>query len=246
MRLVLEYDGGEFCGWQRQRGRRSVEAELCAALESLTGEPSLVCAAGRTDAGAHAEGQVVNFRYRGRLPLARLGSALNALLPPDLCVLSAEAVDPHFHARHLALRRVYRYSWCDRPARAVLGRERLFQVWRRLSEEAMAEAALALVGEHDWTTFCRARGSDGASPRARVRPIMAAELARTGDRVDLQLTGLGFLRGLIRGLAGELTEIGLGRREPGDLGRLIAARDRRLAPKPAPARGLTLVRVEYA
>jgi len=241
VRLLLEYDGQRFHGWQRQPQRPTVEDEVALALHRLTGQDPPLIPAGRTDAGAHAEGQVINFRYSGSLPPSRLMSGLNALLPTDVVVLEARAVSQFFHSRYSARRRVYRYSWLDRRARPVLDRARVFHVRGPLDDQSMARAALPLIGVHDWTTFCSATGPD----QNRIREMASAGIERSGDRVDLTLVGQGFLRGLARGLAGGLTEVGLGRRPATWMAEILEARDRSRSPKPAPACGLTLVRVEY-
>jgi tRNA pseudouridine38-40 synthase len=241
VKLVLEYDGGGFAGWQLQVRDRTVEGVLREALGRLPLRVDALHAAGRTDAGAHAEGQVVSVRGEWRLPAERLRAALNAHLPPDVAVLSAEAVDDAFHARYSARSRHYRYRWLDRPARPALDRGRCWHLAAALDVPAMDAAALALVGRHDWTTFCTADEPD----RSRVREIHAAAVARHGRWVDLALAGDGFLRGMIRSIAGALTEVGRGHRPPDWPAQLLAARDRALAPQTAPAAGLTLVHVDY-
>ena len=242
IKVVLEYDGTGFSGWQQQAARRTVEGELKGALLELTGERMKVYGAGRTDAGAHAEGQVVNFRLpEGSIPPDRLQAALNAKLPADVSALSVEVVPEAFHARYSATGRRYRYRYLDRAARPALERERCWHVRSPLDERAMAKAARALVGRHDWTSFCSA--SEPAS--ARTRRLSSATVKRIGDYVELELEAEGFLRGLVRGIAGALAEVGSGRRPPGWLGRVLAARDRSQAAKTAPARGLTLMRVLY-
>jgi tRNA pseudouridine38-40 synthase len=207
----------------------------------VTGERPKVYAAGRTDAGAHAEGQVANFAYAGRLTPARLAAALNALLPADVAVLAADEVPADFHARYSARWRLYRYRYLDRTARPALDRGRCWHVRGRLDVPAMAAAAQFLVGSHDWTTFCAA--SEAAEDR--VRTIRDVQVARRDRFVELDLLGEGFLRGLVRGIAGGLAEVGRGRRPPAWFGDVLAARDRRLAPRAAPAAGLTLVEVLY-
>jgi tRNA pseudouridine38-40 synthase len=201
----------------------------------------VVHAAGRTDAGAHAEGQVVSFLYGGRLPAARLAAALNARLPPDVAVLRADEAAPGFHARYSARWRRYRYRYLDRPARPALDRARCWHMRGPLDVDAMAAAATVLVGAHDWTTFCAA----SEPPGDRVRTVREARVGRHGRFVELELLGEGFLRGLVRGIAGGLAEVGRGRRPAAWLGEVLAARDRRLAPRTAPAAGLTLVEVLY-
>ena len=239
---MLEYDGTNFAGWQQQSKGRTVEGELKRALRSITGKDVAVYAAGRTDAGAHAEGQVANFRTDGRLGPQRLMAALNARLPEDVAVLSAEEVDEGFHARYSARWRRYRYRYLDRPARPALERGRCWHVrGARLDVAAMSRAAKALVGKHDWTSYCSA--SEPA--RDRVREMRSASVARRGDFVELELVAEGFLRGLVRSIAGALAEVGRGERPPEWVGEVLRARDRRKAPRTAPAGGLTLMEVLY-
>jgi len=242
LRLLLEYDGAGFAGWQLQSGHRTVEGELRRAVHDVTGESPAVYAAGRTDAGAHAEGQVANFHYAGPLPAARLLAALNARLPADVAVLDVGEVPDDFHARYSARWRRYRYRYLDRVARPALDRGRCWHLRGPLDVPAMVAAATVLVGDHDWTTFCAASEPAGD----RVRTVREARVVRRGGFVDLDLTGEGFLRGLVRGIAGGLAEVGRGRRPEAWLAEVLAACDRRLAPRTAPAAGLTLVEVLYA
>lgn len=238
---MLEYDGAAFHGWQQQTRHRSVEGELKRALKELTGQDHVVYAAGRTDAGAHAEGQVASFRLGGRIPVGRLAAALNARLPEDVSVLTAEAVPDAFHARYSARWRRYRYRYLDRPARPALERGRCWHLRAQLDVAAMAAAARALEGRHDWTSFCSASEPE----RDRVRRLRSARVVRREPFVELELVAEGFLRGLARGIAGALAEVGLGRRSPEWVAEVLRARDRTQAPKTAPAGGLTLVEVIY-
>ena len=241
IKVVLEYDGSGFAGWQQQAHGRTVEAELKRALRELTGAEHKVYAAGRTDAGAHAEGQVVNFEMDGRITPIRLAAALNARLPGDVSVLTAEVAPDGFHARYSARWRRYRYRYLDRRARPALERGRCWHVGGPLDVDGMSAAAKALVGKHDWTSYCSASEPLGG----RVREMRSAKVARRGDFVELELVAEGFLRGLARSIAGALAEVGKGRKPPEWVGEVLAARDRRLAPRTAPAGGLTLVEVIY-
>ena len=241
IKVVLEYDGSGFSGWQQQAHGRTVEAELKRALKAITGQDHKVYAAGRTDAGAHAEGQVVSFQTDGRVSPRRLVAALNAKLPADVAVLSAEEMPDEFHARYSARWRRYRYRYLDRPSRPALERGRCWQIRGPLDVDAMSQAAKALVGRHDWSSYCSA--SEPAD--TRVREMRSARVTRHGDVVELELVAEGFLRGLARSIAGALAEVGRGRRPPEWVGEVLSARDRRKAAKTAPAGGLTLMEVIY-
>ena len=241
MKVVLEYDGAGFAGWQQQAHGRTVEAEMKRALRELTGRDHVVHAAGRTDAGAHAEGQVVSFEFQGRIAPDRLAVALNARLPEDVAALSAEVVPDGFHARYSARWRRYRYRYLERRGRPALQRHRCWHVAGPLDVEAMARAAKALEGRHDWTSFCSA-----SEPRdERTRTMRSATVSRRGQYVELELVAEGFLRGLARSIAGALAEVGRGRKPVAWVGEILRAKDRRLAAKTAPAGGLTLVEVIY-
>jgi tRNA pseudouridine38-40 synthase len=241
IKVVLEYDGSAFAGWQQQARGRTVESEVKRALRELTGADHVVYAAGRTDAGAHAEGQVVNFQLQGRIAPTRLVAALNARLPVDVAALSAEVVPDGFHARYSARWRRYRYRYLDRAARPALQRGRCWHVGGPLDVAAMARAADALPGKHDWSSFCSASEPAGQ----RVRDMRSAKVRRRGEFVELELVAEGFLRGLARSIAGALAEVGRGSQPPKWVGEVLRARDRRLAPKTAPAAGLTLMEVIY-
>ena len=238
---MLEYDGTGFSGWQQQSGRRTVEGEFKVALRRLSGRDHKVFAAGRTDAGAHALGQVVNFRWESMIGVQRLTAALNGVLPPDVSAVSAEAVDDGFHARYSARWRRYRYRYLDRRARPALDRQYCWWLPGSLDVDAMAGAAASLVGAHDWTSFCSASEPEGR----RTREMRSVTVVRAGRFVEVELVAEGFLRGLARGIAGALAEVGTGRRDPGWVAELLAARDRAAAAKTAPARGLTLMEVIY-
>src|SRR2546421_2292366 len=210
IKVVLEYDGSGVAGWQQQARGRTVEAELKRALRELTGKDHVVYAAGRTDAGAHAEGQVVNFRFEGRITATRLVAALNARLPDDVAALSAEAVPDDFHARYSAKWRRYRYRYLDRPARPALERGRCWHMPARLDVEAMSMAARPLVGKHDWTSYCSA--SEPA--RSRGRGLRSVKVERRGGFGELELVGGGILPRLARGVAGAPAGGGRGRQPP--------------------------------
>ena len=242
-RLTLEYDGTDFAGWQSQRqGERTVQDTLAAALAEIAGQPVRVLGAGRTDAGVHAEGQVAAAAFATRLDAGTLARALNAKLPADLTVVGASLAADGFDPRREARGKLYRYALWNGSAPSPLRRRRFHHVREPLDVAAMASAATALVGRHDFASF-RAAGSPAAAT-TRTLERAAVEGEARGE-IRFELEGDGFLRHMVRNIVGTLLEVGLGRRASGSLPALLAARDRGAAGPTAPACGLTLVRVDY-
>jgi tRNA pseudouridine38-40 synthase len=243
-RLTLEYDGAGFEGWQVQpRGRRTVQGTLEEALAQVTGVRGVrLIGAGRTDAGVHAEAQVAGFVLATERTPERLGRALNGVLPEDLAVVACEAAPEGFHARYDARGKLYRYRIWNGAARSPLRAARSHWVASALDLAAMAEAAAALRGRHDFASF-QAAGSDVRSTE-RTLTRLDVEGAPRGE-IDLHVAGDGFLRHMVRILAGTLIDVGRGRTPAAAVAGILAARDRARAGRTAPAGGLTLVRVEY-
>jgi tRNA pseudouridine38-40 synthase len=242
-RLTLEYDGTDFAGWQSQKqGERTVQGTLEAALAEIVGQPSRVTGAGRTDAGVHAEGQVAAVRLATRLDAETIARALNAKLPADLGVVAVAPAADGFDPRREASSKLYRYAVWNGVVPSPLRMRRSHHVREPLDPAAMRSAASALVGRHDFASFQAAGSAVGSTVRSLTRASVEGE-AR-GD-LCFELEGDGFLRHMVRNLVGTLLEIGRGRREPGSLPALLAARDRTRAGPTAPACGLTLVRVDY-
>jgi tRNA pseudouridine38-40 synthase len=241
-RIVVEYDGTAFAGWQRQGGgARTVQGVLEAALARLAQGRVAVIGAGRTDAGVHAAGQVAHARAATRLGPADLERAWNALLPPDVAVRGLRPAAPDFHARRAARSKLYAYRLWTGAVRSPL-RER-FALWKRppLDLPGLRAGAAALVGTHDFASFCAA----GGDAHGTVRTISRAEwIGVVGGALRFEVEGPGFLRHMVRNLVGSLLEVGRGRRPPDWIGELLRARDRTLAGPTAPARGLVLVRVD--
>lgn len=241
-RLVIEYDGGPFVGWQRQASGLSVQALLEEAVARLTGESVTVVGGGRTDAGVHALGQVAHLDLAKDLPPERLAGGLNAhLRPHPVAVLEARAVDASFHARFSALRRRYLYRILDRRAPPTLERGRVWHLPRRLDAERMHEAAQALVGRHDFTSFrageCQAKSA--------VKTLDLVHVRRVGAIVELRAVARSFLHHQVRNMVGTLVRVGLGEADLGWPARVLEARDRRVAGPTAPACGLFLERIDY-
>jgi len=200
-----------------------------------------VTAAGRTDAGVHAVGQVISFTAHDRFPVERLVIALNSALPPDLSVRGASLAPEGFSARLSALERAYTYLVWNRPEPSAPARRWSHFEYRPLDLEAMREASRALVGRHDFVSFCGFEPDFGGT----VRTVNAIEIERDGALVRLHFRAQGFLHRMVRIVTGTLLEVGYGKRAPAELGAILEARDRRVAGLTAPASGLFLVEVRY-
>lgn len=239
-RLIVEYDGTDFHGWQLQPAARTVQGELESAVERLFGAHQRVTAAGRTDAGVHAAGQVVCFHAARDLPPPVVRRALNALTGPDLAIRSVEQVGDDFDPRRHAASRRYVYRIWNRRETSPFWRRYSWLVPRDLDVEAMRRAAAQLIGEQDFTSF-QGAGCDALHAR---RKVLRSEFSSDGPLLAYEIEATAFLRHMVRNIIGTLVEIGLGQRED-DLGPLLAARDRTRAGATAPAAGLCLVEVRY-
>lgn len=242
IRLLLEYDGSRYHGWQRQPGDLTIQEVLEEALQRLTGEPVKLIGSGRTDAGVHALGQVANFRTHSTIPLKAFHAGLNSMLPYDIAVLEARVVPLEFHARKSALSKTYEYRILNRPSRSPLHHHYGWWLAPKLDLEAMAVAAALLPGEHDFSAF-RASGSGNRNPVRRI--FSAGWQTHPGGWLRFAVTGNGFLRGMVRSLVGTIVEVGKGKAAPELLAELLQSGERRLAGPTAPGQGLYLVQVAY-
>jgi tRNA pseudouridine38-40 synthase len=254
-RIDVSYDGTDFAGWQSQGAgaSRTVQGEIEQALGRLTGGARIrVAGAGRTDAGVHALGQVASFDLPGAMTPTRLQRALNGLLPPDVRVWAAANVPEAFHARKSAVSKLYRYVLDTGPAQVPTRRRLAGHVRWTLDPARVGEAAALFLGRHDFASLA----SSGGSVRTSVRTISRSDASFLPARdVEGSLPGAatlvyeveadGFLRRMVRSLVGGLVAVGRGALDLEDLRQALAARDRRAWPPPAPACGLTLVRVDY-
>jgi tRNA pseudouridine38-40 synthase len=242
--LRLAYLGGSYAGWQRQPRVYTVQAVLERALEALYRRPVKVVAAGRTDAGVHASGQVAHFDPPLPVPPAGVASALNSLLPDDVRVLRAWAVPAHFHARRSARAKRYRYRLAWGPTLPPWEALRRWHLGQPLDPQAMAHALIRVRGEHDFAAFALS-GHAGHGDRGTVRVVALARLVVRGRRVDIVLEGDGFLRGMVRRITGALVEVGRRAQSPDWFAALLHDRMTRPPAPTAPALGLTLERVYY-
>ncbi len=241
-RLLIEYDGRGFVGWQRQADGPSVQAELERAIHAFSGEPVQTVASGRTDAGVHASGQVVHFDLDRWAPPERIVGALNAHLRPlPIAVLEARCARDDFHARFHALRRRYRYTILNRRAPPALLAGRVWHVPVALDAERMHAAAQPLVGRHDFTSF-RAVACQSTSP---VKTMQHLHVRRVGELVLVEAAARSFLHHQVRNIVGTLKLVGEGRRPVSFPAEALAARDRSAAGPTAPPGGLCLVGVDY-
>ncbi len=245
LKLTVEYDGTAFCGYQTQgQGERTIQSVLAGAVALITQRDVTLMAAGRTDTGVHALGQVVSFTTTARVPTDRLAIALNSVLPPDIAVAEAEEVPAGFHARFSARRRTYTYLlWTRRTRSALWGRYAL-HVRRPVDVGLMREAGRALVGSHDFAAFAKSGGDPG---KTTVRDLQTLAVRRTPSGLVLfRLSANGFLRSMVRNIVGALLEVGVGDLPPGAVADILMSRDRTRNPcAPVAPHGLCLVRVDY-
>lgn len=241
-KLTIEYDGGPFAGWQRQADAPSVQAALERAAEAIDGAPVQAMAAGRTDAGVHALGQVAHLDLTKDIRPDKLRDALNFHLRPDpVAVLDAELA-PGFHARFDATSRSYLYRIANRRPDLALERGKAWRVPQRLDHEAMHEAAQALVGRHDFSTF-RDSQCQAETP---VKTLDSIDISRLRDDIEIRTTARSFLHRQVRSMVGSLVEVGRGKEGVAWIGEILAAADRTACGPVAPPEGLYLVSVSYA
>ena len=244
IRLVVEYDGTELCGWQRQANGPTVQGHLEDALGKLLAHEVSVTGASRTDAGVHARGQVASFRTERPIPLHGVRRGLNALLPRMIAIAEASLAGDDFHPRFSATGKHYRYLLFTRADRSPRWRDRVWHHPEPLELAAMREAAAFLVGEHDFAAF-RAAGCTAKHSVRRIDQVEISELAGEPSVVAVDVRGNAFLRNMVRIVVGTLVEVGRGRRFPAQVGEILASRDRTRAGITAPAAGLELMSVSY-
>ena len=244
IKLVLEYDGSRYDGWQKQGNTDcTIQGKLEAILLKWTGEEIEVHGSGRTDAGVHARGQVANFHVDSKV----CGSAeevkqyLNRYLPEDIRVIGAEEMPERFHSRLNATRKTYAYFVETADKKDVFQRKYVYGLGERLNLEAMRKAASYLIGEYDFKSFC----SNKKMKKSTVRRLDAVAIRECGTCIVFEYTGNGFLYNMVRILTGTLIEVGLGKRSPEEMSAILGAMNREAAGMTAPPEGLFLMEVEY-
>lgn len=241
IRAVVEYDGTEFCGLQFQPAVRTVAGELERVLSQLLQHGVKVTAAGRTDSGVHATGQVISFKTEADFPFDRLAIAMNSTLPKDVGVREVTVVDENFSARFSARERAYVYAIYNAREPSPLLARYAYHVWMPVDLERFLEGAQHLLGEHDFRSFCGMLPESGPT----IRTVKSLVARRRGDMIRVEIRADGFLHRMVRTIVGTLCECGNGRRDPRDIPRILQARDRAAAGLTAPAQGLYLAGVRY-
>ena len=241
VKLVVAYEGTNYCGWQIQPNGITVEQVLNETLSSLLGEEITVTGASRTDAGVHSLGNVAVFETHTKMPAEKISFALNQRLPEDIVVQESCQVPEDFHPRFSKSRKTYEYRILNCRFRQPLERRTSYFYHYPLDVSAMQKAAAYLVGEHDFTSFA----SVHAQTNTYVRTIYALDVVREGDMIRIRVQGNGFLYNMVRIIAGTLIQVGAGIKKPEDMESILAGKDRELAGPTAPAHGLTMIGLEY-
>ena len=241
IKLVVAYDGTRYCGWQIQPNGVTIEEVLNRALSELLREPIEVIGASRTDSGVHSRGNVAVFDTEGRMAADRICFALNQRLPEDIRVQDSCEVPPDWHPRKQRCVKTYEYKIINRRMELPDRRLYTYFYYYNLDLERMRAAAACLLGEHDFKSFCSAK----SQVEDTVRTIYGLDIIREGDEITLRIRGNGFLYNMVRIIAGTLLNVGNGHMEPEEVKRILEAKDRRTAGPTAPAKGLTLVGMEY-
>ena len=241
IKLVIEYDGKSFNGWQKQPNKLNIQGEIEKAIEEITGEKIDLIASGRTDAGVHSLGQVANFKTNSTIDVEKIPYAINSKLKKSIVIKSAEEVPERFHSRYSVHSKTYRYTINNSKFGTALYRDMEYHFPIELDEKKMQKAAKLFEGEHDFKAF----KASGTSSKSSVRTIYKATVERKEDRVIIELTGNGFLYNMVRIIAGTLIDVGIGKIKPEEVKEIIEKKERKNAGKTLPARGLCLLKVDY-
>ncbi len=237
--ILIEYDGTNYAGWQRQNNAKTIQEEIEEALFLLTKEKTVIYGAGRTDAGVHAYCQTAHFETNSNIPPDKFCDALNFHLPKDIRIKKSAVADENFHARYSACSKHYRYVIHNQRTPSAIGRDYAMHVPMCLDIKKMQEAAKKIVGKHDFTSFCTAN----SAIEDKTREITCLKVEKNADEIYVDVIGNGFLHNMVRIIVGTLIEIGLGKKK--DIEEIFAARDRKMAGPTAKACGLFMMKVLY-
>jgi tRNA pseudouridine38-40 synthase len=241
-KIIIEYDGTAYHGWQRQKSCRSIQGEIEKALLRMTGDRIAITGSGRTDAGVHAMGQVANFFCNKNIEPENFQKGLNSILSKDIIIKDCLIIDSKFHARYDATSKIYNYRILNRKVPSAIDRNYSWFIHKKLNELAMQSAIFHILGRHDFRSF------EGAgSPRSdSIRTVLHASLTKQENGyLIFRIEGNGFLRFMVRNIVGTLVDVGLGKITPGDFKKIFLSKDRNLAGATAPPHGLFLMEVKY-
>ncbi len=241
IKIIIEYDGSKYCGWQRQPNKTSVQSEIEKSIFKVTGEEVIVNSSGRTDAGVCAYGQVANFKIKSDIDVHKIPIALNAHLKKSIVVKDAQEVDDKFHARYACKGKKYMYVINNSKYASAINREREFHYPKELSIDDMKKALKYFEGTHDFKGF----KSSGTCSKDTVRTIYEANLEYSNEKIYITLKGNGFMYNMVRIICGTILDVGIGKIKPEDIPVIIESKKRENAGKTLPAHGLYLVEVYY-
>lgn len=242
IKLVIEYDGKDFNGWQKQPTKLNIQGEIERAIMDITKEENIeLNASGRTDAGVHALGQVANFKTNSSMPVEKFPIAINNKVKKSIVIKSAEEVPERFHSRYNCKQKTYRYVINNSEYGSAIYRNQECHIPQRLNVDEMKKAIKYFEGEHDFKGF----KASGTSSKNSVRKIYKTKIDVDGDRIFIELTGSGFLYNMVRIISGTLVDVGLGKIKSEEIPEIILSGDRTRAGKTLPPQGLFLVKVDY-
>jgi tRNA pseudouridine38-40 synthase len=242
IKLLIEYDGTNYLGWQVQPGGPTIQGTIEEKLSRLTGERIRLTGSGRTDSGVHALGQVAHFRTQSKMDIRTIQRALNSLLPSDIVIQRVEEVDEGFHARKHSKSKVYEYRILNRNLRSVFRRGHVWHIPQKLNLTEMKKATQSLIGEHDFSAF----RTVGSPTLTTIRRVIRAEWKRGRDGlIRFEIESNGFLKQMVRSIVGTLVEVGKGKIRASDFQKIMNSEDRKEAGPTAPAQGLFLKEVKY-
>ena len=243
IKLLIEYDGKDFNGWQKQPNKLNIQGEIERAIKEITKEDDIeLNASGRTDAGVHALGQVANFKTNSNMPVEKFPIAINSKVKKSIVIKNAEEVEERFHSRYNCKQKTYRYIINNSEYGSAIYRNQEYHVPQKLDIEAMKKAIKYFEGEHDFKGF----KASGTSSKNSVRKIFKTSIEKNDDeRIFIELTGSGFLYNMVRIISGTLVDVGLGKINADEIPEIILSGDRQRAGKTLPPQGLYLLKVEY-
>lgn len=241
-KMLLAYDGTRYLGWERQKNNdMTIQGKIEAVIERMTGSYVEVIGCGRTDAGVHAKGMVVNAKFATDMSTEEIGAYLNHYLPEDICVQEVSIASERFHSRYNATGKTYCYTCYVGRQKPLFDRKYVYVVEQSLDIQKMKTAAEYLIGEHDFASFC----ANKKMKKSTLRNVDCIDIVRKGDYLYLSFHGNGFLHHMVRILVGTLLEVGWGKRTPDSMKELLQAKERAKAGVTAPAQGLCLMQVDY-